>query len=56
MPVCAHVSIDEPCLLTFFIIVTVRQSRVGMNHKVTKEDAIKWFQDKFEGVVLAKAL
>ena len=32
----------------------VRQSRVGFSHKVTKEDAIKWFQDKFEGVVLAK--
>jgi large subunit ribosomal protein L11e len=34
----------------------VRQSRVGFNHKVTKEDAIKWFQDKFEGVVLAKEI
>merc|ERR1712048_972722 len=31
----------------------VRKSRVGFSHKVTKEDAIKWFQDKFEGVVLA---
>jgi large subunit ribosomal protein L11e len=34
----------------------VRRSRVGFNHKITKEDAIKWFQDKFEGVVLAKAI
>merc|ERR1739846_195601 len=33
----------------------VRQSRVGFSHKVTKEDAIQWFQDKFEGVVLAVA-
>ena len=32
----------------------VRQGRVGKSHKVTKEDAIKWFQDKFEGVVLNK--
>ena len=32
----------------------VRQGRVGASHKITKEDSIKWFQDKFEGVVLAK--
>eukprot|EP00877_Chromochloris_zofingiensis_P002017 jgi/Chrzof1/11816/Cz06g11020.t1 len=30
-------------------------ARVGVQHKVTKEDAIKWFQTKFEGVVLNKA-
>jgi large subunit ribosomal protein L11e len=34
----------------------VRKGRVGFNHKVTKEDSIKWFQDKFEGVVLTKEL
>ena len=34
----------------------VRRSRVGFNHKITKEDSIKWFQDKFEGVVLAKEI
>jgi len=34
----------------------IRKGRVGFSHKVTKEDAIKWFQDKFEGVVLAKAI
>lgn len=38
------------------LFFSVRQSRVGYNHKVTKEDSIKWFQDKFEGVVLAKAV
>ncbi len=32
----------------------VRQGRIGKSNKVTKEDSIKWFQDKFEGVVLAK--
>ncbi|KAK9805602.1 hypothetical protein WJX72_007176 [[Myrmecia] bisecta] len=31
------------------------QSSVGIQHQVTKEDAIKWFQTKFEGVVLNKA-
>jgi large subunit ribosomal protein L11e len=31
------------------------QSRVGIQHKVTKEDAMKWFQTKFEGVLLNKA-
>merc|ERR1712161_8386 len=34
----------------------IRQSRMGIRHKVKKEDAIKWFQDKFEGVVLAKPI
>lgn len=32
----------------------IKQNRIGHSHKITKEDAIKWFQDKFEGVVLAK--
>ena len=32
-----------------------QQSRVGVQHRVTKDDAIKWFQTKFEGVVLNKA-
>lgn len=32
----------------------IRQGRVGFRHRITKDDAIKWFQDKFEGVVLAK--
>mmetsp|Transcript_14922 Transcript_14922/g.45040 ORF Transcript_14922/g.45040 Transcript_14922/m.45040 type:complete len:180 (+) Transcript_14922:72-611(+) len=30
-------------------------SRVGIQHRVTKDDAIKWFQTKFEGIVLNKA-
>ena len=33
-----------------------RQQKVGFSHRLTKEDAIKWFQEKYEGVVLAKAL
>eukprot|EP01025_Chloroclados_australasicus_P024111 TRINITY_DN2427_c0_g1_i1.p1 TRINITY_DN2427_c0_g1~~TRINITY_DN2427_c0_g1_i1.p1 ORF type:complete len:180 (-),score=16.93 TRINITY_DN2427_c0_g1_i1:216-755(-) len=31
-----------------------KKSRVGPRHRVNKEDAIKWFQTKFEGVVLNK--
>ncbi|GLE01463.1 hypothetical protein PINS_up010293 [Pythium insidiosum] len=30
----------------------IRQSRVGASHRLHKEDAIKWFQTKFEGIVL----
>jgi len=30
------------------------QGRVGVQHRVTKEDAIKWFEDQFEGVVLQR--
>jgi large subunit ribosomal protein L11e len=33
----------------------IRQSKLGYSHRIQKEDAIKWFQDKFEGVVLSKA-
>ncbi|CAI5461962.1 unnamed protein product [Closterium sp. Yama58-4] len=29
--------------------------RVGIQHRVTKEDAMKWFQVKYEGVILNKA-
>ncbi|WIA11563.1 hypothetical protein OEZ86_002532 [Tetradesmus obliquus] len=31
------------------------RARVGVQHRISKEDAIKWFQTKFEGVVLNKA-
>jgi len=30
------------------------KTSVGTQHRVTKDDAIKWFQTKFEGVVLNK--
>ena len=33
----------------------IRQGRVGFPHKITKADAVKWFQTKFDGVVLEKA-
>lgn len=29
-------------------------AKIGRQHKLTKEDAMKWFQQKFEGVILAK--
>ena len=32
-----------------------RLAKVGVQHRVTKEDAIKWFQTKFEGIVHNKA-
>jgi len=34
----------------------VWQARVGFPHKIKREDAVQWFQDKFEGVVLSKAV
>ncbi|CAI5713370.1 unnamed protein product [Peronospora destructor] len=30
----------------------IQQSRVGAPHRLTKDDAINWFQTKFEGIVL----
>ncbi|KAJ4844285.1 60S ribosomal protein L11A, partial [Turnera subulata] len=31
------------------------RSRVGIQHRVTKEDAMKWFQVKYEGLILNKS-
>ena len=33
----------------------VSQSKIGAPHKLTKADAMKFFQSKFDGVILAKA-
>jgi large subunit ribosomal protein L11e len=30
----------------------IRPGRIGTKHRVTKDDAIKWFQDKYEGIVM----
>ena len=32
-----------------------QQSKIGASHKLKKADAMKFFQSKFEGVILAKA-
>ncbi|QHO30989.1 hypothetical protein HN51_021694 [Arachis hypogaea] len=32
-----------------------RKSHVGIQHRVTKEDAMKWFQVKYERVILNKS-
>ncbi|KAF5183723.1 60S ribosomal protein L11 [Thalictrum thalictroides] len=31
------------------------KSRIGIQHRVTKDDAMKWFQVKYEGVILNKS-
>ncbi|CAM6086231.1 unnamed protein product [Calypogeia fissa] len=31
------------------------KSRVGIQHRVTREDVMKWFQVKYEGVILNKS-
>jgi large subunit ribosomal protein L11e len=28
-----------------------KKNRVGVKHRVTKQEAIKWFQEKYEGIV-----
>ena len=30
-------------------------TKIGKPHKLTKTDAMKWFQSKFEGIILNKA-
>lgn len=29
-----------------------KTSRIGFQHRITKEDAIKWFQSKYDGIIL----
>jgi len=31
-----------------------RKSRIGVHHRVVKEDTMKWFQTKFDGILLGK--
>ena len=33
-----------------------QQKKIGKQHKLTKADAMKWFQSTFEGVILNKAI
>ena len=28
------------------------QGRVGVSHRVTKDESVKWFQQKYDGVIL----
>ena len=30
----------------------IQPNRIGLKHRVTKEDAIAWFQNKYEGIVM----
>ena len=30
------------------------KTRIGKSHKITKSDTMKWFQHKFEGIILNK--
>ena len=30
----------------------IKPGRIGTHHRVKKDDAIKWFQDKYEGIVM----
>ena len=30
----------------------IRPGRIGLRHRVTKDDAIDWFVQKYEGIVL----
>lgn len=30
----------------------IRPGRIGLKQRVTKEDAINWFQAKYEGIVV----
>eukprot|EP00178_Gracilaria_changii_P012827 TRINITY_DN36170_c0_g1_i1.p1 TRINITY_DN36170_c0_g1~~TRINITY_DN36170_c0_g1_i1.p1 ORF type:complete len:186 (+),score=24.86 TRINITY_DN36170_c0_g1_i1:104-661(+) len=50
--------------MDFYVVLTrpgkrvskrrAKQAHVGHGHKVTKAEAIKWFEQKFEGIVIGK--
>ena len=53
---CDGLLVDEgPHFVVALQSLRVRQARVGIQHRLTKEDAMKWFQQKFDGVVLNKS-
>ncbi|KAE9590131.1 putative ribosomal protein L5 [Lupinus albus] len=41
--------------MDFYVVLERPGYRVGIQHRVTKEDAMKWFQVKYEGVILNKS-
>lgn len=30
-----------------------KTGKVGFQHRLTKEDAMKWFQQKYDGIIIA---
>ena len=54
-----------PIGMDFYVVLTrpgyrvakrrSRHARVGIQHRITREDAMKWFQTKFDGIVMHKA-
>ncbi|KCZ73820.1 60S ribosomal protein, partial [Anncaliia algerae PRA109] len=32
----------------------IKKAKVGKQHRVTKEEAMKWFTEKFDGVIINK--
>lgn len=48
--------------MDFYVVLTrpgyrvarrkIRPGVIGLHHRVTKDDAIAWFQEKYEGIVL----
>lgn len=44
-------------MLIYFLGYNVAQrkrkaGKVGFQHRLTKEDAMKWFQQKYDGIIL----
>lgn len=49
--------IKTPCFLVVFTGYNVsfrrkKPGKIGSNHRLAKEDAIKWFQQKYDGIIL----
>ena len=41
------------CFYYQFLTSHVQVGKVGFPHRLTKEDAMKWFQTKYDGVILS---
>lgn len=42
------------CIFSGFNVAFRRRKpgKIGSNHRLTKEDAMKWFQQKYDGIIL----
>ena len=48
-----HIALPTPLYALLGVNMwCLRKSRVGFSHKLHQEDGIKWFQTKYDGIIL----
>lgn len=50
---CANINEMHVQFVGFNVAYGKRKTgKIGVHHRLTKEDAIKWFQQKYDGIVI----